>query len=137
PRQERPDRQAAPHMPRDVDALFAEVTRQRPGWDGITARFDDPVAFTVRERDSWPKFAAAQLWLDPETGSLVRQESYATSDAGRRVRAWLRFLHTGEALGWEGQLVAAGAALGGAFLVWTGLAMAVRRLRRMATRSPP
>ena len=41
---------------------------------------------------------------------------------------WLRFLHTGEALGWPGQLVAGIASLGGVMLVWTGLALAVRRL---------
>jgi uncharacterized iron-regulated membrane protein len=39
----------------------------------------------------------------------------------------MRFLHTGEALGWPGKLLAALASLGGAFLVWTGFALAWRR----------
>jgi hypothetical protein len=41
----------------------------------------------------------------------------------------MRFLHTGESLGLAGQLVAAAASLGGAFLVVTGLALALFRFR--------
>jgi uncharacterized iron-regulated membrane protein len=36
-------------------------------------------------------------------------------------------IHTGEALGWFGQFIAALASLGGAFLVWTGFALSWRR----------
>ena len=39
----------------------------------------------------------------------------------------MRFLHTGEALGFFGKLVAALASIGGALLVWTGFALAWRR----------
>jgi uncharacterized iron-regulated membrane protein len=42
----------------------------------------------------------------------------------------MRFLHTGEALGAGGQLAAGLASLGAAVLVWTGLALALRRLAR-------
>ena len=53
-----------------------------------------------------------------------------TRTPGRKVRVWLRFVHTGEALDWPGQLVAGAASLGAALLVWTGLALALRRLAR-------
>ena len=46
------------------------------------------------------------------------------------ARLWMRFLHTGEALGAGGQLMAGIASLGAAMLVWTGLALALRRLAR-------
>jgi len=44
-------------------------------------------------------------------------------------RAAARALYTGEAFGFAGQTVAGLASLGGCFLVWTGLAMAWRRVR--------
>ena len=85
------------------------------------------MAFTVRARDAWPRFSSTQVSLDPFTGAVAKQEGYADFNSGRKLRTWLRFLHTGEALGWLGQLVAAIASLGGAVLVWTGFALAWRR----------
>ena len=41
---------------------------------------------------------------------------------------WLRFIHTGEAFGLAGQTVAGLVSAGGAVLVYTGLALALRRL---------
>ncbi|WNZ58636.1 PepSY domain-containing protein [Myxococcus sp. MxC21-1] len=50
----------------------------------------------------------------------------------------LRFLHTGEALGLLGQLVAAIASLGGVFLVYTGFALSWRRFfSRRRTNTEP
>jgi len=43
---------------------------------------------------------------------------------------WMRFLHTGEAFGAAGKLVAGIASLGAAVLVWSGLALALRILAR-------
>jgi len=95
------------------------------------------VSASVKERRVWPLFATLQLTLDPYTGAVMKSESYSDQDRGRKVRSWLRFLHTGEALGWMGQLVAALASLGGGVLVWTGLALSCRRFfgRKPVTRS--
>ncbi|MFP2913686.1 PepSY domain-containing protein, partial [Pyxidicoccus sp. 3LFB2] len=83
-------------------------------------------------------FASTQVSLDPFTGQVAKQEGYADFNSGRKLRTWLRFLHTGEALGWLGQLVAAIASLGGAVLVWTGFALAWRRFfpRRQRSTAP-
>jgi uncharacterized iron-regulated membrane protein len=52
------------------------------------------------------------------------------------MRTWMRFIHTGEAFGFIGQAIAGIASLGGAVLVWTGLALSWRRLLAwMARRS--
>ena len=59
---------------------------------------------------------------------LVRWEPYSNNSLGRRMRSWLRFAHTGEVYGLVGQTVAALASAGGALLVYTGLALALRRL---------
>lgn len=91
------------------------------------ARGPQAVTFSIREPQAWPRFASAQVSLDPFTGQVLRRETFADSNLGRQLRMWMRFLHTGEALGAVGQFVAALASLGGAFLVWTGFALAWRR----------
>lgn len=99
-----------------------------------------PVSVSVRERHAWPLFASISLSLDPFTGAILKKESYADFNVGRKVRTWMRFLHTGEAFGFFGKLVAALASLGGAVLVWTGFALAWRRFlawrRRQTANSP-
>lgn len=50
--------------------------------------------------------------------------------AGQRARTWLRFIHTGEQYGIIGQTIAGLASLAACFLVYTGLALAYRRLIR-------
>ncbi|MDQ3255167.1 MAG: PepSY domain-containing protein, partial [Acidobacteriota bacterium] len=69
----------------------------------------------------------AQLTLNPTSGEVVRWEPFSSFSRGRRLRSFLRFAHTGEVAGLIGQTVAGLASLGGAMLVWTGLALAWRR----------
>ncbi|QSQ25886.1 PepSY domain-containing protein [Pyxidicoccus parkwayensis] len=87
----------------------------------------DALTFTLREQGAWPLFATTQVSLDPFTAQVAKQEGYADYNSGRKLRTWLRFLHTGEALGWIGQLIAAIASFGGSVLVYTGVALALRR----------
>lgn len=125
--------------PLPLEALLAVARREVPDWRSITWRAREaghprgntaPTALIVREAHAWPPFASVQLSLDPFTGAVLRRESHATATTGRRARAWLRFLHTGEALGWPGQLAAGAASLGTLVLAFTGGALAWRRLRR-------
>lgn len=86
-----------------------------------------PALLVVREPGAWPRTATTTLYLNPFTGEQLRRESFADLTPGRRARTWTRFLHTGEALGLAGQLVAGLACLGGCVLVYTGFALAWRR----------
>ena len=65
---------------------------------------------------------------------IVRTETFSDQSRGRRWRSWLRFVHTGEALGVIGQSVAGIASAGAAVLAWTGLALNWQRLRAWVTR---
>ena len=105
----------------------APAGARTPRGEAQAARGPQPLTFTVREPDAWPRFATLSLTLDPVSGEVLKREGYADGTLGRRVRTWLRFLHTGEALGLPGQAVAALGCLGGLFLVWTGFALAWRR----------
>ena len=55
-------------------------------------------------------------------------EPFASQSLGRRLRSWGRWVHTGEAGGLLGQTLAGLASAGAAVLVWTGCALAWRRL---------
>jgi uncharacterized iron-regulated membrane protein len=112
-----------------LEALFTEARKQTPAWESLSVRLGGQGAqtFSVREVERWPLFTSAQVSLDPFTGQVLRRETFADYNLGRQLRTWMRFLHTGEALGWPGKLLAALASLGGAFLVWTGFALAWRR----------
>ena len=117
------------------DVLFATASAQIPGWQTITFRLSpntdpakpQPASLTIRESGTWPRTATTTLQLDPFTGELLRRDGYTDLSAARKVRAWSRFLHTGEALGPVGQFVAGLACLGGCFLVYTGFALSWRR----------
>ncbi|WP_257457609.1 PepSY-associated TM helix domain-containing protein [Archangium lipolyticum] len=98
-----------------------------PGGNEARAKGPQPVTFAIREQGAWPLFASAQLVFDPFTGEVLRREGFADYTPGRQMRTWMRFLHTGEALGWGGQLLAAIASLGGVLLVWTGFSLSWRR----------
>ena len=69
------------------------------------------------------------LTFDRSDGSLRTDVMSAqTQSPARRARIYLRFLHTGEVYGWWGQTLAGLGSLAALFLVWTGLALAWRRL---------
>ena len=86
-----------------------------------------PLTFIVKLPATWPRTATTTVTLNPFTGDLLRTESFADLSAGRQIRSWTRFLHTGEALGLGGQFIAGLASLGGCFLAYTGFALAWRR----------
>ncbi|HEX2229333.1 MAG TPA: PepSY domain-containing protein [Candidatus Binatia bacterium] len=115
------------------DAFRERAEQQAPGWVmmmmRLPTRSDGPITILIQEPSAPHIFARSQLQLDRSTAELIKWEPYADASVGRKLRVWVRGLHTGEALGFLGQTVAGLASLGGCFLVWTGLAMAWRRFR--------
>lgn len=95
-------------------------------------RGPQPFSATLHADDGAPRFAATQLVLHPFTGDTLQRTGYADLSPGRKVRLWLRHLHTGYALGLPGQLAACLASLAACVLVWTGFALTWRRFSRRA-----
>ncbi|MFI5328946.1 MAG: PepSY domain-containing protein, partial [Candidatus Rokuibacteriota bacterium] len=95
------------------------------------------VTFFIQEPVGWHPSPRSQLVLDPITADVVKWEPFAGQNMGRRLRAWVRPLHTGEAGGLAGQTIAFLASAGGAMLVWTGIALAWRRFRSWRRRAGP
>jgi uncharacterized iron-regulated membrane protein len=117
----------------NLDKLWARAEEQAPGWQSISLRLpagpNAPVTFSITETGISNPFGRSQLMLDPATAGVLRWEPYSSFNLGRTLRSWVRSAHTGEALGLPGQLLFSLVSLGGGFLVWTGLSLALRRFR--------
>jgi uncharacterized iron-regulated membrane protein len=116
-----------------LDALWATATQQVPGWKTINLRVPAsdraPVVFAIDRGDGGQPQLRSTLSLDRATGAVVTSETFADQSLGRRLRSISRFAHTGEVLGVPGQTIAGLATAGSVVLVWTGIALALRRCR--------
>jgi uncharacterized iron-regulated membrane protein len=115
-----------------LDRIWTRAEEQVPGWQSLSVRLpttgDAPWTFSIdtsagaRRPDT-----RTQVSLDLRTGEVVKVEPYESQSRGRKALGWMRFIHTGEAFGFVGQTVAGLVSAGGAVLVYTGLALALRR----------
>jgi uncharacterized iron-regulated membrane protein len=109
---------------------WTKAEQQVPGWKTITLRLPNndraPLTFTIDEGYAGQPQKRSTLTV-ARSGDVERHETFSSFDAGRRLRSWLRFVHTGEYYGIPGQTIAGIASAGAAVLVWTGLALALRR----------
>jgi uncharacterized iron-regulated membrane protein len=121
-----------------LGSAFVRAEQQVPGWQSVSLRLPaKPLVFSIDSGNGGRPDQRAQLTLDPRTGEVVKWEPFASYNLGRRLRTWGRFTHTGEAGGIFGQTIAATASAGAAVLVWTGLALALRRLNSWRKRLRP
>jgi uncharacterized iron-regulated membrane protein len=126
-----------------LNALMARAERQVPGWRSINMRLPTSttgsVVFAIDRGDGGQPQLRSTLTLDRASGEIVRYEAFSDLTRGRQIRNVMRFAHTGEVLGIPGQTIAGLVSAGGAVLVWTGIALALRRLiawRRRRTNRP-
>lgn len=114
-----------------VDPLLATARQKVDGWRTISMAMprsaDAPVVFNIDRGSGGQPQKRASLSLDRATGAEVKWEPFAAGTTGRKARSILRFAHTGEVLGLAGQTIAGLVSLGAAVLVWTGLALSLRR----------
>jgi len=86
-----------------------------------------PLVFTIDGGDAGQPHLRGTLTIDPSTGAVQKWEDFSSQTPGRQLRTFLRFAHTGEIGGAIGQTIAGLASLAGAVLVYTGLALSLRR----------
>jgi uncharacterized iron-regulated membrane protein len=119
-------------IPDALNQVVAAAERQVPTWQQLSFRLPTraggPVSFTIVDGAQWNDFARSQLTVNSATAEVAQWQPYEAQNRGQKVRGWLRFAHTGELGGLLGQIVAGIGCLGGMFLVYTGLALAYRRL---------
>ena len=119
-------------FPTNLGPAWTTAESQAPGWRSISLRLPiekDAVVFTIDEGIYWNIFGRSTLSVDANTGATTKWEPYGGQNSGRQLRSWFRFTHTGESAGLVGQIIGFIACVGGAFLVWTGFSLAIRRFR--------
>ena len=115
----------------NFDSLWSAAENQSDGWKTISLRLPigAETVFTIDEGKSLNPFGRSSLSLDASTAAVTKWEPYLEQNSARQIRSWFRFTHTGESFGIIGQTIGFIACIGGAFLVFTGLSLALRRFR--------
>jgi uncharacterized iron-regulated membrane protein len=123
---------APPAAVAGLSGLLTRAAQQERDWQSINVRIPAsptaPVAFAIDRGDGGQPQLRSTLTLD-RAGAVVTYETFGSQSPGRRMRSLLRFAHTGEVLGLPGQTIAGMATAGSVVLVWTGIALALRRGR--------
>ena len=127
--------------PPDVERLgrlLSLAEQQEPAWRTIALRLPAnsaaPVSFNIDRGDGGQPHLRSTLTLVRATGAIDTYETFAAQTPARRLRSILRFAHTGEVLGIPGQTIAGLVTAGSVVLVWTGIALSLRRFRAWVAR---
>lgn len=100
----------------DYDRIFTAARKLNPNWHTITLNVtrdaNGPVTVVVDTGTGRQPQKRTSYVLNRDTGSVVKMSTFADGSLGQRLRAFVRFGHTGEYGGWPGQIIAAFASLG-------------------------
>lgn len=122
----------------DLSAVLAGAEAWAPQWRTLILNLPRPadreVRVEVRGGRAGQPHRTGLLTLDA-SGTARAWETFADDTPARRAQQFLRYAHTGEYWGLGGQLLAGLFSLAATLMVWTGLSLAVRRLRRFAARA--
>ncbi len=113
------------------ESFYAAAQKQMPNWYSINIRLpqkaDGPVTVNILESEPSHIKPRSQLTLDAQTATITKWEPFAEQNMGKKLRSWVKPLHTGQIAGIFGQTVMLVGALGAIMLVWTGFALAAAR----------
>jgi len=116
----------------NLDALVVAAQTYIPGWQEITLTLPRPgqesVSVLVDRGSGGQPQLRDTLTMDRRSGEVTDVAGFDSLPLNQRIRGTNRFLHTGEYLGVIGQTVAGLVSLFALIMVWTGLALAWRRL---------
>ncbi|MBL0939331.1 MAG: PepSY domain-containing protein [Gemmatimonadaceae bacterium] len=126
-----------------VGDVYALAAQRMPDWRSMSLAWpkaaDAPLVYSIDRGMGGEPHKRATLTIS-RTGDAPKWAVFGDQSVGRRARSIMRFTHTGEVLGFWGQTIAGLVSLGGAVLVYTGLALSLRRFvawrRRAASAAP-
>lgn len=127
---------AAPSPLRADDATLADYAASamaaHPKWAQLTLTLPETpkaaMRIAVAEGNTYRPDLRWTFELDRASAAVASASGYSELSTARKIRAWVRFGHTGEVFGIPGQILATIASAIGVLLVWTGFALAWRRL---------
>lgn len=119
-------------------AMIGSSLALMPDWKSVTLQVPKPDARTAsitldRGTGAQPQYRAT-VTVNTSTGAITKYQPFDSLTTGRKVRNVLRFAHTGEVLGLTGQTIAGLVSLASVILVYTGIALALRRAARTVSR---
>lgn len=134
--------QPPPNPVRADDAALAQyvaaAAAAHPEWAQLTITLPDAKAnvtrIAVAEGNTYRPDLRWTLDVDRASAVVAASSGYGDLSTARKLRAWVRYGHTGEVFGIPGQLLATIASAVGVLLVWTGFALAWRRARQALRR---
>ena len=120
----------------NYDALFAHardfIESDGGQWRLISLNIpghnSPDVSFAIDQGNGGQPHLRHTLILSRTSGQVSDWQPFSSQSPGRQTRSIVRFLHTGEALGITGQTIAGLVSFTSLIMVWTGLALAWRRL---------
>ena len=119
----------------NLAAVLATAESWAPRWRALILNLprteDLEVRVEVRRGRAGQPQNTGTLTVDAATGVVRGWESFGDDTPGRRAQQFLRYAHTGEYWGVGGRLLAGLFSLAATLMIWTGLSLAVRRLRRL------
>ncbi|HLH30234.1 MAG TPA: hypothetical protein VKY31_03465, partial [Terriglobia bacterium] len=114
-----------------LDLALVKAEQQVSGWKSIRVQgspnANAPFNFSIDRGDGGQPQLRSTLSVDRQ-GQVKSFTDFSNNSAGAQLRQLARFTHTGESLGFFGQTIAGLAAAAGAMMVYTGLALSLRRL---------
>jgi len=122
-----------------LDELRDLADRELTGWTrldlfpapGPNSENQTGTTRLVAKAPGWgPAFFPVVLQVHPYSGEILDTHSWDDLSRGTRLLAWNRWLHKGEAFGRVGQIIAGLACVVMLVLIYTGWALAIRRLSR-------
>ncbi|WP_165814789.1 PepSY-associated TM helix domain-containing protein [Labrenzia sp. 011] len=129
---QRQDQQGAVGDPVSFQAIADMLRETEPAWRTLSIKLpkdqEDSVLVTVDTGNGAQLARQKTYTVSRVTGDILATSSVDDQPLGRRVRVFLRFLHTGEVYGVFGQTLAGLSSLAAVFLFYTGFALAYRRL---------
>ncbi|XQW83907.1 PepSY-associated TM helix domain-containing protein [Thalassotalea piscium] len=114
-----------------MQTLLSKVSTANPNWQTISlsvAKAPQSIqTFQVDMGTGGEPKKRKSVLLNTLNGELIAEQGFDDNSTYRKIRTYIRFLHTGEMYGLVGQTLAGLASLLACLLVYTGIAMSLRR----------
>ncbi|MFT2090195.1 PepSY-associated TM helix domain-containing protein [Paraglaciecola sp. 2405UD69-4] len=118
-------------QPISTQELFLAASKANPNWNtfsfSVAAKAQSLQIFDLDMGNGGEPQKKKSVYLDTLSGELVAEKTFDDYSTYRKIRNYIRFLHTGEVYGLIGQTIAGVASLLACLLVYTGIMMSLRR----------
>jgi uncharacterized iron-regulated membrane protein len=120
----------------DLQQVVDNTEHQAAGWRNLRIAMPDrenrTITVSIDFLDNGRPDQTVEMVVDRRTGAILKSNTFSSLSLGSKLRLLTRSIHTGSAGGLAGQTAAGITSLACCWLVWTGISMSMRRLRRSA-----